>query len=456
MLSLTKKPKLNILVMNSISIDFPMPKHIVINKKIKPFNKIITVSADKSISIRCVLLASQAIGKSKIKNLLESEDVENALKVIKKLGIKYEKKKDTYIIYGMGLNGFYSKKNLTLNAGNSGTLARLILGLLINFENKIKIVGDASLSKRDFTRVADPLKMFGANISMKKNRLPIEIYGSSFLRPINYIEKLGSAQCKSSVMLAALKTPGITKIKAKKSRNHTELLFKSLNIPIKIRESKKFDTITLEGEHNFNSFNYIIPGDISSASFFIVLTLLSKNSGIIIKNVNVNDSRIGIIKILNLMNCKILIKNKKIYKGELIADINVQSKSNIKPIYCPSDLNSSAIDEFLIIFLVAAKAKGVSVFKNLGELNKKESPRLNVAVNFLKNIGIKVKRKNNDLRIYGNPKLNLKGKYTMKNYMKDHRVFMMSCIAALTFGGNWKIHDKNSINTSFPDFLKKN
>tara|TARA_B100000941_G_C28023275_1_gene311143 strand:- start:18 stop:494 length:477 start_codon:yes stop_codon:yes gene_type:complete len=149
------------------------------------------------------------------------------------------------------------------------------------------------------------------------------------------------------------------------------------------------------------------------------------------------------------------MKNKKIYKGEVIADINVQSKSDIKPIYCPSNLNSSAIDEFLIIFLVAARAKGVSTFKNLGELNKKESPRLNVAVNFLKDIGIKIKRKNNDLRIYGNPKLNLKGKYTMKNYMKDHRVFMMSCIAALTFGGNWKIHDKNSINTSFPDFLKK-
>ena len=289
---------------------------------------------------------------------------------------------------------------------------------------------------------------------MKKKNLPLIIKGTKFLRPINYYEKLGSAQCKSAVMLAALKTPGITKIKAKKSRNHTELMFKELGIPIKVIKEKYYDFIEISGLTNFKSFEYRVPGDLSSSAFFLVLTLLSKESKIRIKNVNINETRTGIIKILNRMNAKIVYKNKKRYKGEIVSDILVKSVNNLKGIRCPKSLNSSAIDEFLVIFLVAAKAKGISTFSDLGELNKKESPRLNIAIKLLKMMGIKVLRKNNDVKIYGNPKLNLKGKFTVKNYSKDHRVFMMSCIAALTFGGNWEIFDKDSTYTSFPYFLK--
>ena len=430
-----------------------MPNHIIISKKIDPFKKKIQVSSDKSLSIRTLLLASQAIGKSYISNLLESEDVLNSLKVLKKLGIKFEKKKNIYEINGLGLNGFEVKKNINIYAGNSGTLARLILGLLVKTTKTIKLTGDKSLSKRDFSRITNPLKLFGANIKSKKNCLPLEIKGTEFLRPINYTENKGSAQCKSAVMLAALNTPGITTIKAKKSRNHTEILFKNLNIPIKVKSKNKYDYIQVTGLNQFNSFNYKVPGDISSSSFFIVLTLLSKNSELIIKNVNVNDSRIGIIKILNKMNAKIKFLNKKKYKGEKTADIYIKSANKIKSIKCPESINSSAIDEFLIIFLFAAKAKGVSTFKNLSELNKKESPRLDIAVKFLKMIGIKVLRKNDDIKIFGNSNLELQKNYAMKNYLKDHRVFMMSCIAALTFGGFWKIHDKDAINTSFPKYI---
>ena len=172
------------------------------------------------------------------------------------------------------------------------------------------------------------------------------------------------------------------------------------------------------------------------------------------KNVNVNRSRIGIIKILNKMNAKISLKNKKIYNGEKIADIIVKNKRSLKAINCPKSLNSSAIDEFLVIFLVAAKARGISKFSNLSELNKKESPRLDIATNILKKIGIKFERQSDNIKIYGNPNLNLKGKYKINNFRKDHRVFMMSCIAALSFGGEWKIEDKDSIKTSFPKFLK--
>ena len=431
-----------------------MHNQVKISNKIKKFNEKISVSGDKSISIRCVLLATQAIGISRIYNLLESEDVLNALKSIKRLGVNYKKKKNFYEIESFGLRSLNKLNRVVVNAGNSGTLARLILGILVDNDNEVTLKGDNSLSGRDFTRVIEPLKKFGVNFRVKKKNLPLIIKGTKFLRPINYYEKLGSAQCKSAVMLAALKTPGITKIKAKKSRNHTELMFKELGIPIKVIKEKYYDFIEISGLTNFNSFEYRVPGDLSSSAFFLVLTLLSKESKIRITNVNINETRTGIIKILNRMNAKIVYKNKKRYKGEIVSDILVKSVNNLKGIRCPKSLNSSAIDEFLIIFLVAAKAKGISTFSDLGELNKKESPRLNIAIKLLKMMGIKVLRKNNDVKIYGNPKLNLKGKFIVKNYSKDHRVFMMSCIAALTFGGNWEIFDKDSTYTSFPYFLK--
>ncbi len=430
-----------------------MKNHIEIKNIIKPFKRKIEVSSDKSISIRCVLLASQAIGKSKLYNLLESEDVINSLNSIRKLGINVKKKKKYYEIFGYGINGYKSKNKLTIDAGNSGTLARLIMGLLVNTEKQIKIIGDKSLSKRDFSRIIKPLKLFGTNIISKRN-LPVTIKGTKFLRPIKYIERLGSAQCKSAVMLAAIKTPGKTFIKAKKSRNHTELIFKYIKIPMKIFKTNQYDYIEINGPSNFNGFKYKIPGDISSSSFFIVLALLSTKSEITIRNVNVNDSRLGIIKILNKMNAKIILNNKKIYKGEKIADIIVKSNKNLKGFNCPKNLNSSAIDEFLVIFLVAAKAKGISTFKNLSELNKKESPRLEIATEILKKIGVKYTRYSDNIKIYGNPNLKIKGKYKINNFRKDHRVFMMSCIAALTFGGEWRVEDKDSIKTSFPTFIE--
>ncbi len=431
-----------------------MKQQVKIDDIINPFKKNIIVSSDKSISIRCVLISSIAIGKSKIFNLLESDDVKNALNSLKKLGVKYLKKKNYFEIYGVGLNGFKYKKNTILNAGNSGTLARCILGLCSGTTKKIKLVGDRSLSKRDFLRVIRPLKLFGVNINSKKGILPLTFKGTNLLRPISYIENKGSAQIKTCIILSAINCSGITKIKAKKSRNHTELFLKNLNYPIKIKKLKNYDLIHVEGKKNIRSFDYKVPGDISSASFFIVLTLLSKNSELLIKNVNVNPSRIGIIQILNKMNAKIKILNKKIYKGEHIGDIKIKSCKRFKSINCPEKLNSSAIDEFLLIFLIAAKSRGVSIFKNLSELNKKESPRLDLAINFLKMIGIKTFKINDDVKIFGNPYLDLKKNYHIKNFLKDHRIFMMSVIAALTLGGNWKIDDKDSIKTSFPNFLK--
>tara|TARA_B110000438_G_scaffold5761_1_gene5792 strand:+ start:1113 stop:2492 length:1380 start_codon:yes stop_codon:yes gene_type:complete len=432
-----------------------MAKILVIKKKINSFKKEIEVSGDKSLSIRWVLLASQAIGKSRAYNLLMSEDVLAAIKAIRKLGIKVIARNSHYEIFGNGINSFKYKKGIIIDAKNSGTLGRLILGLLIKSPNKIKIIGDKSLSKRDFSRVTVPLKKFGAKFNYKvKNKLPLTILGSQTIKGINYIENKGSAQCKSSVMLAALNSSGTTYIKAKKSRNHSELLFKYLKVPIKIKKTKKYDFIEIKKPKKICAFNYNIPGDISSSAFFMVLTILTKNSKLLIKNININPSRVGVITILKKMGAEIYLKNKRNYKGEKISNILIQGSKNLRGINCPSELNTSAIDEFLIIFIAAAKAKGISYFKDISELNQKESPRLNLGSKILNIMGVKTELTKNSIKIYGQPNLKITKQVIIKDYLKDHRIFMMSTIAALTCGGQWKIHDKDSINTSFPSFLK--
>ena len=431
-----------------------MKNSIIIKKKIKKFNKNISVAGDKSISIRWVLLSSLASGVSKAQNLLRSEDVLAAIEAIKKLGIKVKKKKNLYKIYGKGINGYQYKKNLTLDAKNSGTLGRLLLGFLINTHVPIKLIGDKSLSKRDFKRVSDPLSKFGAKFKLNNNKnLPLKIYGSQKLEPFKYLEKKGSAQCKTAVIFGGMRTNGTTIIKAKKSRNHTELMCKYLDLPLTIKNKKNYDEIKIKKVNKIKPLNYKIPSDISSSAFFIVLTALSKNSKLTIKNININSSRIGIITILRKMGVNIIFKNQKLYKGEKNADIQIESPKLLKSINCPSALNTSAIDEFLIIFLVAAKAKGISYFKDLAELNQKESPRLKWGAKILNMMGVKTITTKSSIRIFGNPNLKIDKKIIVKDYLKDHRVFMTSVIAALTFGGEWHIHNKDSIKTSFPDFL---
>ena len=428
---------------------------LIIKKKIHGFKKNLNIDGDKSLSIRWALLSSQSSKKCKSSNLLLSDDVINTLNCLKKLGVKIKFNNNFCEIDGLGLNGFNYKKNLVLDAGNSGTLGRLISGLLVHSEKNIIVKGDNSLSKRDFYRVTEPLKKFGAKFKTNHGKLPLKVKGTNNPVPIFYNENKGSAQCKSAVMFAALNTFGETVIKAKKSRNHTEILFKYLKLPIKVFKKKNYDIIRIRGKKKIPSLNYKIPSDLSSAAFFIVLTALSKKSKLKIKNVIINPSRTGILRILRLMGIKIFKSNIRIYKGEKIADLTIKSSQKINPINCPPKFNSSAIDEFLLIFLVAAKANGVSYFKNLSELNQKESPRLIWGSRILNKIGIKNILTKNSIKIFGNPNIDVNKKIIIKNFLKDHRVFMTSVIAALTFGGKWQIHDKDSVKTSFPSFLKK-
>ena len=310
---------------------------VSINKKINRFNKRIKVASDKSLSLRALLLASQCIGISKIKNLLESEDVLNCIKALKRLGVTISKKKNIYYVYGNGLNSFKTNNKLIkIYVGNSGTTARLLCGLLSTNDNKFYLYGDKSMNKRDMSRVIKPLEKVGCFFyPKKKSNLPLVIEGTSMPLAQRHVERKGSAQIKSLILLSALSTPGITTIEEEKaSRNHTEIFLKKINADINIKKLKKGNLITLKGQKNLYSFNYTIFSDPSSAAFFIALAVLTPNSKLIIKDVICNSTRIGFFKILKKMNANIKIKNLRKASGELVGDILVKS-SVLKPIKCP-------------------------------------------------------------------------------------------------------------------------
>ena len=426
---------------------------VIIKKKINKFNKSISVDGDKSISHRALLISSQAYGVSKLKGLLEAEDVLNTIAALRKLGVKIIKYKNIYHVYGNGLGSFKTQNKLTINAGNSGTLARLLMGLLATYPHKIKVIGDKSLNKRPMERIITPLEKFGCSFEPKnKKTLPLFISGSEMPITINHEEKIGSAQVKSSIIFASLDAPGITQIKElKKSRDHTENMLKFVGAGVKRKKFKNYNLISIEGQKDYKAFNLTVPGDISSAAFFIVLTLLTKSSTIKIKQINLNPTRTGIIVILKKMNAQIKLMNIKTICGEKVGDIVVKS-SNLKSINCPSSLVPFTIDELAILMISAARAKGISTFSGLGELNKKESPRLNIMNTILNQIGIKTKLKQETIKIFGNPKINLNKSYEINTHF-DHRICMSAFVMCQIFGGHIKIKDCNSIATSFPNFL---
>tara|TARA_B100001123_G_scaffold104506_1_gene121154 strand:- start:2890 stop:4233 length:1344 start_codon:yes stop_codon:yes gene_type:complete len=427
---------------------------VFIKDRINGFNKKIFVESDKSISHRALLISSQCIGRSVIKKILESEDVQNTILCLKKLGVKIIKKKGNYIVYGNGLGSFRNPKGNSLYTGNSGTLARMIMPLLATQPNlKVKISGDSSLNKRDMKRVIEPLSKIGCNFYPKdKTNLPITIEGTGMPLAQRHVESLGSAQVKSAILLAALNTPGITTIEERKiSRNHTENLLTLVNSNIKVKKINKCNTIYLKGQKNLLNFNIEIPGDPSSAAPFIALTLLTPNSKLLIKNINCNPTRIGFIKILKRMNAKIKIKNLRKISGEYVGNIYIES-SSLKPIVCPKKLVPFSIDEFPILFIIAAVTKGVSKFSEIGELRHKESDRIKTVEIGLNQIGIKTKSTSNSLKIFGNPNIEINKTLNIFS-KKDHRVAMSFFCLGQILKGKILIKNFETVNTSFSKFL---
>ena len=426
---------------------------VLIKKKIKKFNKTICVESDKSISHRALLIASQCMGISYIKGILESEDTLNTIKCLRSLGVKILKKNKSYLVYGNGLGSLRKPSKKILYCGNAGTLVRLLCGLLATSNFKTELIGDNSLNRRPMKRIIDPLSKIGANFYPKnRTTLPLTIEGTSMPLAQKHLETHhSSAQVKSSIMLSSLNTPGITSVHTLPSRDHTENLLKYIKSDIKIKKTKKENLITLKGQKNLFSFNLEIFGDQSSCAPFIVLALLTPKSKLIIKNLNCSRARLGYIEILKKMNGKIKIVRKRKKYGEHVGDVVVES-SSLKPINCPKKLVPFAIDEFPLLFITSALIAGKSRWNNIAELRAKEADRIKVMEIGLNKIGIRTKSTKDSLTIVGNPNLQI-NKILHIFPRNDHRIAMAFFCLKQLVDGKILIHNFECVKTSFPKFL---
>tara|TARA_B100001123_G_scaffold274850_1_gene305850 strand:+ start:95 stop:1414 length:1320 start_codon:yes stop_codon:yes gene_type:complete len=417
------------------------------NKSIKG---IIRVPGDKSISHRILIIASMAIGTTKIKGLSYSEDINNLIKNLKLLGVKIKRKKELTIISGVGVGGLSSTKN-NLNMGNSGTATRLMLGILCNQDFKVKFIGDKSLSNRNMLELIKPLRKMGADIISRKNKLPIIIKGYNETIPILYNQKIPSAQIKSAILLAALNSPGLTTIIENiPTRNHTEILLKEFGAKIETISIKKKKIIKIVGQKELKAKNIIIGGDPSAAAIVGSTALITANAEIKIKDVNINKTRITFFNILKKMNANIKISNKRRISKEQIADITFKT-SNLKGIHLGKTTVVNMIDEIPIFSIVAAFAKGKSSFIGGKDLKNKESDRIKSLYEGLAACNVKVIKKSDGLIITGN-RSNINRNVKIKTYF-DHRIAMVFLIMGLVSKKRIVVDNVNCIKTSFPNFI---
>ena len=428
---------------------------LILSKRINEFKKTISVDSDKSISIRSFLIGSISQGVSSLDNILESEDVFSAIECLKKLGIKIKKvKTKKYKVYGKGLGSLSAKPNTSLNFGNSGTLARLLTGIISSTPNlTLRLTGDRSLNKRNMKSLIKLLENFGAEFKPKnKFFLPLEITSSNF--PIGITYKAGSsAQLKSAVILAGLNSFGSTEIIEKNvSREHTENMLKHNKEAFKLTK-KKIKKIEIIGKKYLNKFDIKVPGDPSSAAFFTALTLLKDNSFLTIKNVGLDSKRIGFYELLKKSGGKIKFKNLRKINNERIGDIQIKS-SNLKPIIASKKYYLNTTDEYPILFSISALIKGKSSFTGISGLKNKESDRIIEMQKILRQIGIKSNFNNDRLVINGSERKDYSKKIIKVSNLGDHRICMSSAVIALLTGANATINNFETVGTSSPNFLK--
>ena len=437
--------------MQKNSFDLFLEKKLSVYKK-----KSIIVDSDKSISIRSFIIGAISQKVSEVKNVLESEDVLSCINCLKKLGVKIIKKKTKhYYIYGRGLGSLFAKKNITLNFGNSGTTARLLIGLLsTNPGIQVKIKGDHSLNKRSMKKLIDLMSKFGATF-LPKNKInfPLKLKSSQIPIGINY--KAGvSAQLKSAVILAGLNANGTTNIiEINKSRDHTENMLLQNKKVIKIKKIKKNKKhIKIYGKEFLNPQKINVNGDPSSAAFFVALTLLIPKTSLVIKNIGLNLRRIGFYELLKKHGAKINFKNRKKINNEFVGDIEVKY-SKLKPLKAGPEYYVSATDEYPILFVIAGLTKGMSVFKGIEDLANKESNRIEEMKKILLQIGIKCRSKKNEIKIFGDPKIKTH-KIIRVPPLGDHRICMSTTILSLATGIKSQIKKFETVGTSAPSFLK--
>ena len=416
----------------------------MILNKVNKLEGIITVPADKSITHRAVMFASLADGISYINNYLPSQDCFSTLNIFKQLGVDIEQTANLLTVKGAGIHGLKCPDGY-LNANNSGTTTRLISGILSGQNFSSTIIGDESLSLRPMKRIITPLRQMCADISAKDdNYLPINIKGNGSLRAINYKSSISSAQVKSCVLLAGLYADGQTFYsEPEKSRDHTETMLKAFGADISVDNL----TVGIKKCDKLFAQEIFVPADISSAAFFIVAGIIVKNSHVIIKQVNINKTRSGIITVLKNMGADIKISNIKEISGEPVADIEVKS-SSLHSINIDGKLIPSLVDEIPIIALCATQAEGVTEISGAQELRVKESDRLKLIATQLNKMGANIEEKQDGLIIKGPSKL----KGCSVETLKDHRMAMMLSIAGLCSDGQTTVENSDCVNISFSNF----
>jgi len=417
------------------------------NFRIEPSNSIIgkvNIPGDKSISHRAIILAAIADGESRIKNFLQGEDTLATIRVFQKMGVNIKNDGDIIIVKGVGLHGLHAE-NPTLDFGNSGTSVRLLSGLLSAQNFSSQLIGDESLMKRPMFRIINPLQKMNAKINCTDlGTLPIKIEGGQKIEGIEYELPIFSAQLKSCLLLAGLYAEGTTKIiENMATRDHTERMLANFSHSV----IKKGNQISIKKADRLIGCEIIVPGDFSSAAYFIVAAILTPNSNIILENVGVNPTRNAMIKIMKLMGADVELKNERLESGEPVATIYAKT-SKLIGIDIPEELVPVAIDELPIILVAAACAKGKTKLSGAAELRVKESDRIQSMLDGFISLGIKVKALEDGMIIEG-------GQYNggVINSNDDHRIAMAFSIAGIIAKAPIIINSCKNVATSFPEFV---
>lgn len=416
-----------------------------------PLTGRIRVPGDKSISHRALMFAALAVGRSRIEGLLEGEDVLATAAALRMMGATIAQEGGVWIVDGVGVGGLLEPDG-PLDMGNSGTSARLLMGLLASHGFTASMVGDASLSKRPMGRVTEPLSQMGASFQSAGDRLPIIIEGAHPAVPIEYRLPVASAQVKSAVLLAALNTPGTTRvIEPVPTRDHTERMLRGFGVDVAVSVAEGEQVISITGPVDLEPCDVVVPGDPSSAAFFAVAASVVPGSDLVIENVGLNPTRDGIYKLLDQMGANIEKLDAHEVGGEPVADLRVRH-ARLSGVEVDPALAPSMIDEFPVLFVAAALADGTTVTSGLDELRVKESDRLSAMAAALGAIGAKVEEREDGLVIEGSAGAPLAGGGPIATRL-DHRIAMSMAVAGLVSRDGVAVDSVDPIATSFPNFM---
>ncbi|WP_265738531.1 3-phosphoshikimate 1-carboxyvinyltransferase [Pseudalkalibacillus salsuginis] len=407
----------------------------------------IRVPGDKSISHRAVMFGSIAHGKTMVDGFLPGEDCLSTIDCFRKLGVEIRQENDHVVINGNGIEGLREPKDI-LDVGNSGTTCRLLLGVLANTPFHSCVIGDDSIAKRPMNRVTGPLREMGTKIDGRDtgNYTPISIRGGS-LKAIDYVSPVGSAQVKSAVLLAGLQADGTTTLtEPHHSRDHTERMLRAFGCEVVVNDL----TVSLKGGQSLTATHIEVPGDISSAAFYLVAGAIVPNSDLTIEKVGINPTRTGIVDVLKEMGAEVTVTNQQTETSEPFADVHIKT-SSLEGIEISGDLIPRLIDEIPIIALAATQAKGTTVIKDAAELKVKETNRIDTVVNELKKLGAQIEATEDGMIIHG--KADLVG--TTVDSHGDHRIGMMLAIASCLADGETVIQNSEAVHVSYPAFFEQ-